>query len=131
MLPAYKGDEMTANQAQIPSGSPVAEPMYLVDENGLPMANTSGSSTSSVITSVNGSASSVLLLAANANRKNFSVYNDSSVNLYLACAASASTTAYTVKIPSQNLYESQLDYTGTVSGVWDSAVGAARVTEFS
>src|SRR6266704_3073677 len=76
---------------------------------------------------------SVSLLAANVNRKTFFVYNESAATLYLAWGATASLTAYTSQVPPNNLYEmpSTSTWQGAVSGIWSSAVGAARITEVS
>jgi len=86
------------------------------------------------ITSVAASVTSVTVLAANANRKQAAVTNDSaSANLYLGLSASAaSTTAYTAKIPPSGYYEVPWPvYTGQLTGIWDAAVGSARVTELT
>lgn len=85
------------------------------------------------LTSVNGTVSSTTLLAANANRLGAIIYNDSTAILYVAYAGTASTTAYTVQVPSQALFElpTQPDYTGIITGVWAAANGAARVTELT
>lgn len=84
-------------------------------------------------TSVAASASSVSLLAANANRKFYAVYNDSSAVLYLALVATASTTAYYTQVPPNTLYEMPRSHTwtGIVSGIRASATGNARITEVS
>jgi Glycosyl hydrolases family 16 len=83
------------------------------------------------LTNVAASASSVTLLAANANRKQAIFYNDSSANLYLGYTASAvSVTSYTIRIPASGYYEIPWPvYTGQVNGIWDSAIGNLRITE--
>ena len=84
------------------------------------------------LTSVTGSAVSVTILAANAARRQFLVVNESTKSLYLAFAATASTTAYTVHVASQNLYVSPLNtYTGIITGIWTAANGNARVTDIT
>lgn len=90
-------------------------------------------SATSVLTTVGASATSVVILAANASRKGMYLYNDSSSAMYLAFAATASTTAFTVKIPAGNFFEmpTQPVYTSTISAVWDSATGNARITELT
>ena len=85
----------------------------------------------SAVTSVAASASTTTLLAANANRIGASIHNDSGVDLYLACAAGASVTAFTVKLASQGYFEVPYGYTGIITGVWASATGNARITEFN
>lgn len=82
------------------------------------------------LSSINASAASVQLLAANAARRGMSFFNDSSANLYLAFAANSATNLYTVKIAGGGFYVADAPiYTGVVSGIWDSATGAARITE--
>ena len=80
---------------------------------------------------VSGSATSVTLLASNANRLGATFYNDSTAILYLKCGATASTTSFTVKLFAEDFYELPANYTGIVDGIWASATGAARVTEFT
>lgn len=89
-----------------------------------------GESALATLSQINANVSSVQFLAANAARRGALVYNDSSANLFLAFAATASTTAYTVKIPGGGFYTFDPPiYTGPVSGIWDAAIGAARLTE--
>jgi hypothetical protein len=85
-----------------------------------------------VITSVAGSLTTGVLKAANTSRLGLTVFNDSTANLYLAFAASATTSAYTVKIGAGGYWEMPRPcYTGAVSGIWDVANGNARVTEMT
>ena len=88
-------------------------------------------SSTSAVTSVAGSATNVTLLAANANRLGFSVYNDSTSTLYLKAGATATTSSYSVKIPKDGYYEDPYNYTGRVDAIWSSAAGAALVTEYT
>lgn len=88
--------------------------------------------------SVNGSASSVTLLAANASRLGATIQNDSAAVLYvLAGAGTASATNYTAALAAASgglpggYYEVPSRYTGIIKGIWASATGAARVTEFT
>lgn len=88
------------------------------------------SSATASVTSVSASATSVQLLASNASRKAFSVFNDSSAVLYIKFGVTASSTSYTVQVPKNGFYESgSVIYTGEIDGVWASASGAARITE--
>src|SRR3990172_8327041 len=59
-----------------------------VDVTRLPRAS------SSAITSVNDTASNVTLLAANASRLGATIYNDSTVDLYVKLGATASLTSF-------------------------------------
>lgn len=83
-------------------------------------------------TSVSGSASSVTILAANANRKGAVIVNDSTATLYLLLSDDTATSSkYTFKLLQDDSVTLEPgDYTGKVVGIWASATGAARVTEF-
>ena len=86
-------------------------------------------------TQVADNAADTLILAANASRSKFSVFNDSTATLYLAAGAAAATTSnYTVRVPPNSYYEDDfIQYTGEVRGIWDTdpGTGAARITEYT
>ena len=90
-------------------------------------------STSSIITSATAAITSTTVLPANTNRKAAYFYNDSTAILYLAFAATASITAYTVQIGINGYYEMPVPtlYTGLITGIWSTANGAVRITELS
>lgn len=84
------------------------------------------------ITSVTVSTTSAVLLAANLSRIRFSLWNRSGGNVFVAFAATATTTAFTVRMPNNSLYESDLsDYTGIVSGITSAGTGSVQVTEIT
>lgn len=86
------------------------------------------------LANVSASASSVTLLALNTARYGFTVVNDSTVILYVKCGSTAATTSYTYLLqPGQTVDSSGFPfiYTGILTGIWASATGAARVTEFA
>lgn len=85
----------------------------------------------SAVSSVAGSTSTVTLLSVNANRIGASVYNDSTSDVFVACAAGASSTAFSVKLASGGYFEVPFGYTGIVTAVWATATGSARVTEYN
>ena len=80
---------------------------------------------------VNASATNVTILAANTARLGATVYNDSTVTLYLKLGATASTTSFTVKLIGDAYYEVPFGYYGIIEGIWASATGVARVTELT
>ena len=91
------------------------------------------SSGTATLANVNDTAASTALLASNASRKGFAIFNDSTSALYVKFGTSAASTAFTVKIEASGYYELMGHgiYTGPVDGVWVSdAAGAARVTEW-
>lgn len=102
-----------------------------VTQSGTWTVGTTKASTTAV-TSVNDTASSTTLLAANTNRLGASVQNDSTVVLYLKLGATASTSSFTVQMAAASYYEVPYGYTGVIDGIWASdASGAARMTELT
>lgn len=79
------------------------------------------------------SASDVTILASNASRKGFYVYNDSTQVLYLLLAnATSSATVFTQKMAAGDAFSAAPGtYSGVVKGIWASANGNARVTEWA
>lgn len=91
------------------------------------------SAATATLSNVNDTASSTQLSAANANRKGWSVTNDSSSILYINFGATASTTAYSVQLAPGAYYEMPAPiYTGVINGIWSGdSTGAARITELT
>ena len=89
------------------------------------------SKTSASVTRVSASATAVTLIAANTNRRRVIIYNESTVALRVKLGSAASATDYSYLLGAGDTYESPTDwvYTGIVTGIWDSATGAAQVTE--
>ena len=115
-----------------PAGS--SQPASLYDVFGRLEVNSRSSQTSaSALTNVASAAASTQLLAANPNRSGAIFWNDSTAVLYLALAAAASTTSYTVQLAAQGSWTLPPSpvYTGAIFGIWASANGYARVTELS
>lgn len=91
------------------------------------------------LSNVSGSASSVTLIASNSARKGLTIINDSTAILYVKCGATgaASATSFTYFLaPITGSVPATLElpanvYTGVVTGIWGSATGSARVTEFT
>lgn len=83
------------------------------------------------VSTVDDSASSVTIIAANSSRKEIEFQNTSSGSLFLRKGTSAATTAsggYSVKIPQDGYYTT--NYTGAFRGIWDADVGGAvTITE--
>lgn len=78
------------------------------------------------------SATSVTILSSNAGRLGASIFNDSTVALYLDLSGgTATTSSFTVKVAADGYYEVPFGYTGTITGLWASATGNARVTQMT
>jgi len=89
------------------------------------------SNSTAVLTQVASSITSVTVLAANANRKEALIFNNSTANLFLAFTGTAATTAFTVKLAAGTAYALPTPlYKGVISGIWDAANGTAQVTEY-
>lgn len=85
----------------------------------------------SATTSVAGSAASVTLLASNAARLGGTIFNDSTAILYVKFGATASTSSFGYKLYPDGVCDIPAGYTGVIDGIWASATGNARITEFS
>lgn len=83
------------------------------------------------LSNVSGSASSVTVLAANAARLGATVVNDSGAICYVKFGSTASATSFTYKLAAGDTLEVPFAYTGILTGIWTSATGSARVTEFT
>lgn len=83
-------------------------------------------------TSVASSASSVTILATNANRRGVSIFNDSTATLRLSFSTPATTANAFIGLPAGAflLLDQQLIITGAIYGIWSAANGTAQVTEF-
>lgn len=109
---------------------------YLLQENnrlleGLSLGTVSVSANkgaTSAPVSIAASATSIELLASNSDRVEGIIYNDSTSNLYVLMGSGATTSNYTIKLETDESLVIDR-YTGVVHGVWDSAVGSAKVTD--
>jgi hypothetical protein len=83
-------------------------------------------------TSITGTASSTLVLAANANRRGFSVSNISTSRLYLSFSNPATVANCFIEMQPGSflVFDQQLIVTSAIYGIWTNANGAAQVTEF-
>lgn len=102
-------------------------------DNGTQRVINAGSATSTK-SNVASSGSSVTVLASNTARKGAVFYNDSTQICYLDLSGgTASSTSYSVQMPANSYFElpPSTIYNGAVTGIWVSANGNMRVTEFS
>lgn len=97
------------------------------------LVTTAPSSATATLSNVAASITSVTLLASNTLRKNATIFNDSTSNLYVKFGATASTTSFTVLLVPNAYYElpNGAVYNGILTGIWVSAVGNARVMELT
>jgi hypothetical protein len=85
------------------------------------------------LANVASSGSSTTIFAANAQAKGRTIWNDSTAVLYLAFDGSvASTSNYTVQLAAGAYYEFPQPLAGgKITGIWASANGNARTTQWS
>lgn len=86
---------------------------------------------SATTANVASSATNVTLFAASGSVKGRTVFNDSTAVLYLKFGVTASSTSFTLQLPAGSFYEfPQPCYAGQVDGIWASANGSARTTQW-
>lgn len=110
-----------------------------IDNTSIEISNDTGNpvpvsvpSRTATTTSVASSISSVTILAANVNRKGFSISNISTENLYLSFTSPATIANCFIEVPPGAfiLLDQQLIVTSAIYGIWSSANGTAQVTEY-
>jgi len=84
-----------------------------------------------ISTNIASSITNVTLLSANTARLGATIFNDSTSNLGLKLGATASATSFTVKMQPDSYFEVPFGYYGIIDGIWNSAVGSARITELT
>lgn len=93
-------------------------------------AKLTGASTATS-TNVSVTTGSTVLLAANANRKMATFYNDGGGNVYIKLGTAASTTSFMIRLTDNSFYELPLPiYTGTIEAVAAAGTRTIRVTEY-
>jgi hypothetical protein len=80
--------------------------------------------TGSVVTLVSASTSVVTLSALNRSKKGVTLYYNGTKNLFMKLGAAATSTNFTAKLGSKSYYEVPFDYTGQITGIWDSDAGS-------
>lgn len=103
------------------------------------LTTTPPAAATAALTNVVENAASVTLLAANANRLAFEIYNDSDGVLLVKPGTTASLTSFAWRVmprASLTTLDIGVNYTGRLDGIWETAPGtaghaAARVSELS
>ena len=108
--------------------TPLAAQTVQGASGAVPVPVNPGAVASTSVTRVAASASSTTLLAANSSRLFFFVVNDSTASLKIKYGATASSTSFTLILPAGQWMSDTL-YKGQIDGIWDSATGAAQLTE--
>lgn len=127
---AADGAAVTGNPVLIAGQDGTNAQTLLTDSSGrLQVGVTASAAATATLSNVASSATSVTLLAANANRLGAIIVNDGTARLYVKFGTTASTTSFTVLMPPGGYYEVPFAYTGRIDGIWSVANGSARVTE--
>lgn len=129
-LPLPAGAATSAKQPALGSAATAAStPVNIASDQTVPVSAALDSTSSATLTQVAGSATSVSVLASNAARKGAIFFNASTQICYLAFAATATSSAYTVQMAANSTYIMDKPiYTGVVSGIWVSANGNMIIT---
>lgn len=106
--------------------SPIA-----TDAQGTQFTRHSPSNTAA-LTTVAAATTSVTVLAANAARRSAILYNASTSDMYLKYGTTASSTSFTILVPSNSTVTLLgSEYAGILTGIWNTANGSMYVTETS
>ena len=130
--PSWNDDELsglgfTTDAAAVGDGSLIA-----ITKQIRLLLGPSGATATATLANVTSSASNTTLQASNTSRLGWACFNDSTSALYVKFGATASTSSFSVKLLPGGYYELPAPvYTGIIDGIWDSANGAARVTELT
>lgn len=132
-LAGFQARINTLGQKAMAASTPV---VIASDQSAVPVSGTVTANptqpTAAATTSVAAAGVDTVLLAANANRKGASVWNDSATaTLLLKFGAGASAASFKVSISPGTGYELPYPvYTGAVNGFWTGAIaGSARISE--
>jgi hypothetical protein len=97
-------------------------------------SSTPPSAATATLSNVTGATSNTTVLASNASRLGFTLYNDSTSAVYVKCGATASATSFTKYMLPQEVWTTAnlgINYTGKLDAIWVSVNGAMRVTELT
>lgn len=104
-------------------------------EGKLKVTGGTSPATAGANTSVANAVADGVALAANANRKGATFFNDDTLTtgatVKLALGFAASATAYTVAVPAQGYFEVPFGYTGAINRYASAATGNLRITELT
>jgi hypothetical protein len=126
---------------------PLGQPMQVINESIYGLASGTGnasvinvasvvsapaSATTPTVSTVAASVTSVSLLASNTARRSFVNFNDSTTATLRLGRGTAATSTSAIVIGPGQLYEAvQPCYTGAINGIWNSAIGNARIEEIT
>lgn len=118
----------TVGQKSMANSIPV---VFASDQDPLTVQKTTAGNCA--LTSVDASATSVTVLAANSNRLGAVITNASTATLYLKFGGTASATSFTFKLGPEGvlIIDATLLYTGLLDGAWSAATGKAYVSELT
>ena len=109
----------------------VGTEMEISNNSGNPIPTSVTARTPTTV-SVASATTSVAIVAANANRKGFSISNISTSKLYLSFATPATIANCFIEVPAGAflLLDQQLIVGSAIYGIWASANGSAQITEY-
>lgn len=138
----FDGTQLTIRGKDV-GGGVIAPMILLTDASGnallgqktkalsLPVTLANNPVAAATHSNVTGANADTQLLAANASRVGFTVFNDSTANMFLKYGTAASATSNLVKVSPGGFYEDPWQWQGVVNAFWDAVNGAARIMELT
>lgn len=113
------------------ASSLAADPLITVVTSGTTLVQNAAVSFDA-LTAIQSTTADILLLQVNPVRKGATVYNDSPYSMYLLVGSGVTSNSnYTVQLAPLGYYEVPFSYVGSLRGLWTTASGFARMTEFT
>lgn len=131
-LPLPTGASTSAKQPALgTAGTASADVITIQGITGMtPVQTTAVQSSTANLTTVGALTTTQVVLAANASRKGYMLFNDGLSVAKIAFTGTASLTAFSDVLAPNTGYEPGTMYTGVISAIWLAASGNMRVTEF-
>ncbi len=106
--------------------------MPLSQSSNISVSSTPIKSTSTVNHFIGSSTIFAFLMSENVNRLGFSITNSANATLFIDYVSAPTSTQYAVAIPPKSYFESPINFTGDVLGVWsaDDVGEGAYIREF-
>lgn len=96
-----------------------------------PAASSTANAVASATVAATNVAAGAVILAANPNRKSFTIQNTSTSILYLGYGTVPTVTDFVVAIPAKSFFDPNINFSGEIKGLWTNTNGNALVKEFS
>lgn len=96
-----------------------------------PAAGATANAVASATVAATNAVAGAVILAANPNRKSFTINNTSTSILYLGYGSVPTVTDFVVAIPAKSFFDPSINFSGEIKGLWTNTNGNAVVKEFT